>query len=176
MVRIERLVHELHNKSHAAQNVDNQQGGGQPRKPGYRSDYNGQIEYGNPGQEARIDPRCTCPHAVDDKMRILFHGIVYISRNTVPLTVGKLIARRMEAAFLPPFAYTLEKTKDKIQQWWEAAYQQDEALPVRFRREAAASLPGIDESDKANLEDIYSAVSLRRMRLKHDQQIPEWLP
>ncbi|MCG5531644.1 hypothetical protein LRD18_12425, partial [Halorhodospira halochloris] len=75
-----------------------------------------------------------------------------------------------------PSAYTLEQAKDKIQQWWEAAYQQDEALPVRFRREAAASLPGIDESDKANLEDIYSAVSLRRMRLKHDQQIPEWLP
>lgn len=74
-----------------------------------------------------------------------------------------------------PSAYTLERAKERIQQWWDAAYQQDDGLPIRFRREAAASLPGIDECDNANLDDIYSAVSLRRVRLKHDQQIPEWV-
>ena len=47
-------------------------------------------------------------------------------------------------------------------------------LPDRFRREAAATLAGLADTGALGLEDVFSAVTLRRMRLKQDQQVPEW--
>jgi hypothetical protein len=43
----------------------------------------------------------------------------------------------------------------------------------RFVVEAAASLPAL-MSMESNLNDVYAAMSLQRVRLKNDQQVPEW--
>ncbi len=75
-----------------------------------------------------------------------------------------------------PDAQRLQDAQDRIMTWWQRAWcdTDDPWLPERFRREAAASLGGISDSDSINLDDIFAAVSLRRIRLKHDQQVPEW--
>ena len=59
--------------------------------------------------------------------------------------------------------------------WWNSAYR-DHSRPIlaeRFTLEAAASLPGIF-SATSHLDDVYSALSLQRMRLRQNQQVPEW--
>lgn len=67
----------------------------------------------------------------------------------------------------------LRAAQDRIMTWWDSTYQ-DQAHPLlseRFALEAAASLPSIASSA---LDDVYAGVSLQRLRLKHDQQAPEW--
>jgi hypothetical protein len=54
-----------------------------------------------------------------------------------------------------------------------AAYTAAPVLADRFALEAAASLPGLERS-AASLGDIFSAVTFQQMRLRHDQQVPEW--
>ncbi len=60
--------------------------------------------------------------------------------------------------------------------WWASAYRDapDSLLRVRFVGEAAASLPAM-VSPESDLNDVYAAMSLQRMRLKNDQQVPEWI-
>lgn len=55
--------------------------------------------------------------------------------------------------------------------WWQRAWLDDGALGPRFLREAAAALP-ID--DVPDLDGIWSALEWRRLRLRQDQQVPEW--
>ena len=69
----------------------------------------------------------------------------------------------------------LRAAQDRILTWWNSAYR-DRSKPVlaeRFTLEAAASLPGIF-SPTPHLDDVYSALSLQRMRLRQNQQVPEW--
>ena len=69
----------------------------------------------------------------------------------------------------------LRLAQDRILTWWNSAYR-DRSRPVlaeRFTLEAAASLPGIT-SATPHLDDVYSALSLQRMRLRQNQQVPEW--
>ena len=69
----------------------------------------------------------------------------------------------------------LRSAQDRILTWWNSAYQ-DRSKPIlaeRFTLEAAASLPGIT-SATPHLDDVYSALSLQRMRLRQNQQVPEW--
>lgn len=75
-----------------------------------------------------------------------------------------------------PDARTLQEAGDRIQEWWQRAWLSNETtqLPERFRREAAATLAGLAEPRSLDLDDVFSAVTLRRMRLQHDQQVPEW--
>jgi len=75
-----------------------------------------------------------------------------------------------------PDARTLQDAADRMQEWWQRAWLADEAtqLPERFRREAAATLAGLAEPQELDAADVFSAVTLRRVRLKHDQQVPEW--
>ncbi|MDA0702965.1 MAG: class I SAM-dependent methyltransferase [Proteobacteria bacterium] len=74
-----------------------------------------------------------------------------------------------------PSDQILRSAEDRIMTWWRSAYQNspDSLLGERFTLEAGASLPSI-MSSAAALEDVYAAVTLQRMRLKHDQQVPEW--
>jgi hypothetical protein len=74
-----------------------------------------------------------------------------------------------------PSDEVLRSAQERIIKWWESAYRatEDSVLADRFVLEASASLPGINLSD-ANSDDIFSAVSIQRMRLRHDQQVPEW--
>jgi hypothetical protein len=63
------------------------------------------------------------------------------------------------------------QARPRLERWWEAAYLSDGALAVRFLREAAAALPLGDDTDAAS---VYAAMDWRRLRLRQDQQVPEW--
>lgn len=68
----------------------------------------------------------------------------------------------------------LRSAQDRVLDWWESAYLEDaSAVTDRFWLEANASLPGTIH-DEGTLDDIFDAVCLQRMRLRHDQQVPEW--
>ena len=87
-----------------------------------------------------------------------------------------------------PADLALRRAKDRIIDWWDAGYVRtgDRLLTEQFALEASATLPTLDlktgnlEDQLAGarlhhlLEDIFSAVSLQRLRLSNDQQIPEW--
>ena len=82
----------------------------------------------------------------------------------------------------------MRRAKDRIIDWWDAGYVRtdDRLLTEQFTLEASATLPTLDlktsnlEDLLAGatldhlLEDVFSAVSLQRLRLSNDQQIPEW--
>ena len=68
----------------------------------------------------------------------------------------------------------LRHAQDRVINWWQSAYIED--YPVvsdRFWLEATSSLPRVTTGDRT-LDDIFDAVCFQRMRLKHDQQVPEW--
>ena len=69
----------------------------------------------------------------------------------------------------------LRTAQERILDWWNAAYREnpDHPLAERFALEASVSLPGIVPSD-ADLDSYYSALNLQRLRLKQNQQVPEW--
>lgn len=75
-----------------------------------------------------------------------------------------------------PDAATLQEAEDRLKAWWERAWQRapQPTLAERFEREAAATLPGLREAEAKDLDSVFSALDLRRIRLKQDQQIPEW--
>ncbi|MGI4807736.1 MAG: HNH endonuclease domain-containing protein, partial [Janthinobacterium lividum] len=69
----------------------------------------------------------------------------------------------------------LQTAQDRIQDWWQRAYLQDSILlPQRFVDEARASLPGLWKA-KVVGEDVFGALLLQRLRLRHDQQALEWV-
>ena len=87
-----------------------------------------------------------------------------------------------------PADLALRRAKELIMEWWEDGYvgTDDRLLAEQFTLEASATLPTLD-LPAANLdgvlaearlhhllEDVFSAVSLQRLRLSNDQQIPEW--
>ena len=79
-----------------------------------------------------------------------------------------------EKRALLPADRLLQSARDRVLSWWESAYVRD--LPTvseRFWLEATSSLPTVN-ADKKRLNDIFDAVCFQRLRLKHDQQVPEW--
>jgi hypothetical protein len=48
-------------------------------------------------------------------------------------------------------------------------------LPRRFVDEARASLPGLGGMAEPVSEDVLSASRVQHLRLRHDQQVPEWI-
>ena len=59
-------------------------------------------------------------------------------------------------------------------EWWETAYVK--WLPPisnRFWIEARSSLPGANIPD-GDLGDVFEALCFQRIRLKDNQQVPEW--
>ena len=87
-----------------------------------------------------------------------------------------------------PAERALRRAQSRIIDWWNDGYvrTEDRLLTEQFALEASATLPTLDFS-AGNLddvlagarlhdllEDVFSAVSLQRLRLSNDQQIPEW--
>jgi len=72
-----------------------------------------------------------------------------------------------------PSAPALSRAEDRIIGWWQHAYlgRADTRLPDQFLQEARASLPAFSTSAPG---DVFASVSLQRIRLRHDQQVPEW--
>ena len=69
----------------------------------------------------------------------------------------------------------LRSAQDRVLNWWGSAYVDGmPAVSDRFWLEAKSSLPAI-RTGTGTLGDIFDAVCLQRIRLKHDQQVPEWM-
>jgi hypothetical protein len=63
-----------------------------------------------------------------------------------------------------------------IQDWWRRAYLDGGGalLPRRFQDEARASLPGLVGVMAPEPGEVFAALRVQRLRLRHDQQVPEW--
>ena len=86
----------------------------------------------------------------------------------------RTVNQREKRAHLPTDRL-LQSARDRVLNWWESAYVRD--LPMvseRFWLEATSSLPNVDV-DKKRLDDVFEAVCCQRIRLKDDQQVPEWI-
>ncbi|MBO9501635.1 methyltransferase domain-containing protein [Brevundimonas sp. A19_0] len=70
-----------------------------------------------------------------------------------------------------PSAAALAAARDGLQHWWRQAWEADEALAQRFWREVEAALPVGRIRD---LDDVFSGLEWRRLRLRQDQQVQEW--
>ncbi len=94
------------------------------------------------------------------------------------LPAHRMVNQRLKRSRLPS-AQTLAQAGERILDWWRTAYvtSADPLLPGRFGHEARASLPGIPSEGRevCDPERVLTAVSLQRMRLHHDQQVPEWV-
>ena len=73
-----------------------------------------------------------------------------------------------------PADHLMRSVQDEITQWWETAYVVGaKGHSERFWLEAKSSLPSV-RTDADTLDDVFDAVCLQRMRLRQDQQVPEW--
>jgi hypothetical protein len=70
-----------------------------------------------------------------------------------------------------PSAAALAGARDGIQSWWGQALGGNPALGDRFWREADAALPLQGER---KLDDVFTGLGRRRLRLRQDQQVEEW--
>jgi hypothetical protein len=70
----------------------------------------------------------------------------------------------------------LRRAGAPIQEWWRRAYLGEDIplLPQRFVDEARASLPGLGDPTTVVPEEVFAALRVQRLRLRHDQQVPEW--
>ena len=85
---------------------------------------------------------------------------------------SRVVNQHQKRDLLPNDA-TLRNAKDRVLEWWDAAYcAEPRVLGDRFRLEATARLPAIGSA--SDLEDVFVALGLQRLRLSNDQQIPEW--
>jgi hypothetical protein len=71
-----------------------------------------------------------------------------------------------------PSSETLAAAREAIVDWWETAWLANEALGERFRQECAAALP---VGARADTNEIFDGLAWRRLRLRQDQQVPEWV-
>jgi hypothetical protein len=76
-----------------------------------------------------------------------------------------------------PSAERLRRAQDLIMSWWKCGYYSNPnpTIPERFLGEARASLPSLGATQNPSLDDIFNGVALQRLRLKQDQQVPEWI-
>jgi hypothetical protein len=75
-----------------------------------------------------------------------------------------------------PADEVLRRAAEPIQTWWRWAYLDGAGplFPRRFADEARASLPGLSGSATVSSSEVFAAVRVQRLRLRHDQQVPEW--
>ena len=76
-----------------------------------------------------------------------------------------------------PSAALLNSARERVQDWWKAGYSLGADSPIadRFFLEARSSLPLIiGTDDLIAVDDVFDAVAFQRLRLKENQQIPEW--
>ena len=72
-----------------------------------------------------------------------------------------------------PAAETLAAAQQRMVHWWDSAWV-DTAHEEQFFMEANYALPGLSDG-LPSLEAIHEATQHQRVRLRQDQQIPEWL-
>lgn len=68
----------------------------------------------------------------------------------------------------------LTSARSRFIDWWGEAYlAENNVLNNRFWLESSASLPVVSASDRS-LDQLFDAVCFQRLKLKTDQQVPEW--
>ncbi len=68
----------------------------------------------------------------------------------------------------------LNASRDRMLTWWQNAYQQSPGnFDQRFWLEASASLPWVSNGEQS-LDALFDALCFQRLKLKTDQQVPEW--
>jgi hypothetical protein len=70
-----------------------------------------------------------------------------------------------------PSAKVLAGARQSIISWWDIAWRNDRGFAGRFDRESSAALP---VPLGASSDDVFAGLEWRRLRLKQDQQVPEW--
>ena len=86
------------------------------------------------------------------------------------LPTSRRVNQQMKRDRLPT-AGALAAARTEIVAWWEEAWRADAALGERFDREVAATLP---VPTGAESDEIFAGLEWRRLRLRQDQQVPEW--
>jgi hypothetical protein len=88
------------------------------------------------------------------------------------LPTDRRVNQRLKRNRLPSAA-VLSRAEGRIIDWWQQAYLDkiDTHLPEQFFQEARASLPTFSTCEP---RDVFGSVTLQRIRLRHDQQVPEW--
>ena len=72
-------------------------------------------------------------------------------------------------------AELLDRSRDRIADWWRRAYvSPGEASSGRFAREAAASLPLSEAGGLPGIDEIFEGVAAKRLMLHVTQQLPIW--
>ncbi len=72
-----------------------------------------------------------------------------------------------------PAAEVLERSMDRIIEWWDRAWVRRRGTAERFHAEARASLPVIGDAPDG-LAAVFAGLQARRFALRVDQQVPEW--
>ena len=72
-----------------------------------------------------------------------------------------------------PARKTLSEAQERMVHWWDKAWI-NTPHEEQFFMEASYALPGLS-TDQPSLVKIHEATQHQRLRLKQDQQIPEWL-
>lgn len=88
-----------------------------------------------------------------------------------------MVNQREKRERLPVEGLLLEAAGDAILDWWRRGYlEETTALLFRsFGDEARASLPALAGSiDPPAPDEVFAALRLQRLRLRHNQQVPEW--
>ncbi len=83
------------------------------------------------------------------------------------------VNQREKRARLPSGA-RMKLARDGIMDWWREAYtREDDVIEKRFWLETRTSLPLL-ESESDQLDRLFGAINIQRIRLQRDQQVPEW--
>jgi len=77
---------------------------------------------------------------------------------------------------LLPSDAALRRARESILRWWDTAYlDRQDSVPGRFSEEAQASLPGLRGAEPpASPKEVFAAMDIQRLRLRLDQNVPEW--
>ena len=75
-----------------------------------------------------------------------------------------------------PSAESLVDARERILEWWQMAYIDQQSISERFVDEATAALPGtLASSTSPSAEDVFDGLMMQRATLKRDQQLAEWI-
>ena len=148
------------------------------------------MTWDEPARDARLARERALQLAVDSNLRCVWTGRSLDSRSLdidhcLPWTAWpcndlwnlmpahRSVNQREKRARLPAGAI-LRTSQERVMEWWETAYVK--WLPPisnRFWIEARSSLPGANIPD-GDLGDVFEALCFQRIRLKDNQQVPEW--
>ena len=89
------------------------------------------------------------------------------------LPADRSVNQRLKSDRLPSWR-RLARARELVFDWWDTGYLRNPNVLIgeQFLTEASVSLPGISETPSK--ETIFDAIEVQRLRLHHDQQVPEW--